>query len=265
MSETPGYFVSADGTPLYGVLHASATSVHAPVVIAPALFEERKSAYAALAGLARQLFAAGHPVLRFDYRSSGESGGAAGTRRWNDLATDLAAARDALARAAGANAAGGVVLLGLRMGGTLALQTAVRLNARAVIALAPVTKGSAQTRLWRLRSKIRAELTASAAAPAPANGQCEEVMDFDGIPVAAGFLDDVAAVDLLQEQAAACPALILQLTHREELQPETEQLAAHWGAACRAEALRVEPFWDRLDQVETRPVIERTLNFLAAL
>lgn len=265
MPETLGYFAAADGTPLYGVLHAPEAPARAPVVIAPGFFEERKSAYAALTGLARELAAAGHPVLRFDYRGSGESGGDAGTRRWNDLATDLAAARDALARASGVNSGGGVVLLGLRMGGTLALQAAARLDARAVVALAPVVQGSSQARLWRLRSKIRAELTAGTAAPAAASAQRGEILDFDGLPVAAAFFEDVASVDLLREQAAHGPALILQLSHREDLHPETVQLAKRWGPACRAEALRIEPFWDRLEKVETRPVVERTLNFLAAL
>ena len=155
--EQPGYFKALDGSPLYGVYHAPGQKNDRalPVVICPSLFEERKSAYAPLRRLALRLSAAGHAVMRFDYRGSGESGGAGASRRWQHLREDVAVARKTLAKLAGKRDS---VLLGLRLGATLALQETQRVGGEAVIALAPVARGAAQVRLWKMRSKIRAEL-----------------------------------------------------------------------------------------------------------
>lgn len=263
MPETPGYFAASDSTPLYGVYHAPESASKVPVLVAPSLFEERKSAYAALASLARALAAAGHPVLRFDYRGSGESGGEPGARRWPDLAADLAAARNALREMSGKEA---VALLGLRLGATLCLVEGAKLNAKAVVALAPVIKGAAQARLWRLRSKIRAELTEATDAkdaPRPSSlAPRPDVLDFDGLAVAPGFFDDVAALDLSTAPALAMPSLLVQISHRTEAAPESEQLAKALGAPSKLAALRLEPFWDRVDDVNTKDLEQTVLEFL---
>jgi hypothetical protein len=279
------------------------------VLIAPPLFEERKSAYAALNGLARVLCAAGHPALRFDYRGSGESGGEPGARRWRHLAEDLAAARDALAQWSGR---ADVALLGVRLGATLALQEALGPKAPAALVLiAPVLKGAAEVRLWRLRSKVRAELTADAASPAgaihsadaetrrtnlsrevvlpplaggrrtgvtpvlptpapglgvSAAGPDGKTLDLDGFEVPAEFLDEIAGLDLLSGTAAVtCPTLVVQVSHRASPAPESERLMGLLGPHARLACLRLEPFWDRVDQVDTAPLQAEVLAFAATL
>jgi alpha/beta superfamily hydrolase len=261
MGEQPGYFAGPHGTPLFGAYHAPERAEGVPVLMAPALFEERKSAYAALAGLARKLASQGHPVLRFDYRGSGESGGASAGRRWRDLAADLAAAKEHLARWTGARA---VALAGLRLGATLALSEAARLEAATVVALAPVAKGAAEVRLWRLRSKARAELTGNTQ---PAFGAtvppASNVLDLDGFEVAPEFLEDVAGLDLLAAPPRlTCPALILQVSHRQTPSPDYQRLAKTLGPLARLECLRLEPFWNRLDDVDTGALEERIGWFL---
>ncbi|MCW8132480.1 MAG: alpha/beta hydrolase [Planctomycetota bacterium] len=265
MTESPGYFASADGTPLYGVLHRPDAAGKTPVVLAPSLFEERKSAYAALAGMARALASNGHPVLRFDYRGSGESGGDPGVRRWADLAGDLAAAVALLKKESGGAS---VAPLGLRLGATLCLQEAARLDAKAVVALAPIVKGSAQARLWRLRTKIRAEMTdggeaaASVGSPAVQTGG---VLDFDGFAVAQAFFDDVGALDLNAAGALAVPSLLVQISHRAEPAPESERLAKALGGSCELQALRLEPFWDRIEHVDASALEALVTGFLARI
>ncbi|MBI3829705.1 MAG: alpha/beta fold hydrolase [Planctomycetes bacterium] len=279
MPETPGYFPASDGTPLYGVYHAPDAPAKIPVLVAPSLFEERKSAYAALTSLARALATDGHPVLRFDYRGSGESGGDSGVRRWPDLAADLAAARQALAKQCGADA---VALVGLRLGATLCLLEGAKLNAKAVVALAPVIKGAAQARLWRLRSKIRAEMTQGEGQPSSGESQVAsrpasarqsspealaprpDVLDFEGLAVAPGFFDEVAALDLSTAPAIAVPSLLVQISHRTDAAPESEQLAKSLGAQCKLTALRLEPFWDRVDDVNTKDLEQAVIGFLKA-
>ena len=269
----PGYIKTLDGSPLYCVYHAAAPVANPqrryyPAVLLPPLFEERKSAYAAMRRLAERLALAGHAAMRFDYRGGGESGGDSSKRRWQHLAEDTAVVRKTLARLAGARDS---VLIGLRLGATLALQETIRAGGEAVIALAPIVKGAAQVRLWKMRSKIRSELTqgnaTDAAAPVPSatgNGASgEEVFDFDGFEVNKNFFDDVAKIDLIKDLAAlSCPGRVLQLSHRTEATPESLKLIETLGSRAKLTSLRVEQFWDKIDDVDTKPVEDEVLRVL---
>jgi len=253
--ERLGYIQARDGSPLHAAYHAPAQAqASCPVLICPPLFEERKSAYAALRKLCLRLAAAGRASMRFDYRGSGESGGRSATRRWAHLAEDVAAAREALARLSGRE---DVVLLGLRLGATLALQEAVGAGVKVVVALAPILSGAGQVRQWKMRSRIRAELTDSNTGVSPVqHGQdaCG-TLDFDGYEVHPGFFDDVAALDLLKAPPALHgPALIVQISHRSGPSPESQQFVAALGGKAEWECLRLEPFWDKLDDVDTGPL-----------
>src|SRR5579862_9822831 len=200
-------------------------------------------------------------TLRFAYRGSGESGGVPAARRWQHLADDCAVARKTLARLAGQRDA---VLLGLRLGATLALQETIRAGGEAVLALAPVLKGATQVRLWKMRSKIRSELTVGASAgEPPAPQQRAEVFDFDGFDVSKEFFDDVARIDLIKDLGSpSCPSLVMQLSHRSEAAPETVELMKVLGSRAKNICLRIEPFWENVDDVETAPLEDAVLNWL---
>ena len=264
--EQLGYVKALDGSPLYAAYHAAAevSGTHSrffPVVIAPPLFEERKSAYAPLRRLAVKLAAAGHACLRFDYRGSGESGGDPAKRRWQHLAEDLSVARKTLARLSGKRDS---VLLGLRTGATLALQETIRAGGEGVIALAPVIKGAGQVRLWKMRSKIRAELTSEGAKADKGSAATDGVLDFDGFEVNPAFFDDVAAIDLVKDLGRlSCPGLVIQLSHREDAAPESTQLLETLGSRAKLQCLRMEPFWDKLDDVDTGPLDAKVLEAVA--
>ncbi len=264
----PGYVKALDGSPLYCVFHAAAAVANPqrryhPTLLVPSLFEERKSAYAALRRLAERLAAAGHATLRFDYRGSGESGGDPAKRRWQHLAEDVAVARKTLARLAEARDS---VLIGLRLGATLALQETIRVGGEAVIALAPIVKGASQVRLWKMRSKIRSELTQANtgddAQQRPDSNE-NDVLDFDGYEVNKNFFDDVAKIDLLRDLGAlSCPGQVLQLSHRTDAAPETLELVKTLGSRAKQACMRVEQFWDKVDDVDTHPVEDAVLNWL---
>ena len=268
--EQLGYVKSQDGSPLYAVYHPTtfeASHALLPVVIAPPLFEERKSSYASLRRLAATLASAGHPVLRFDYRGSGESGGLSAVRRWRHLAEDLATARKTLSQLTGRRDS---ALLGLRLGGTLCLQESSRAGGEAVIALAPVVQGAMQVRLWKMRSKIRAELTG-------AGKECRGViheqkiaasdsLDFDGYEVNSKFFEDVAGIDLLRDlEQLSHPGLMLQISHRTDALPESTQLVKILGTHARLELLRMEPFWDKIDDAPVQALEDSVLKFLSGI
>jgi len=258
MPEQFGYIKALDGSPLYAAYHAAdGRETELPVVIVPPLFEERKSAFATLRKLAIELAAQGHPVMRFDYRGSGESGSSSAMRRWEHLAQDVATVRKTLASLAGKRDS---ALVGLRLGATLALQETGRVGGECVVALAPIVAGATQVRLWKMRSKIRSELTADGTTK---QAEQKDTVDFDGYDVHHGFLDDVAAVNLTKDLGVlSCPGLILQLSHRTDAALETTQLLTTLGSRAKLACLRMEPFWDKLDDVDTGPMIESVVDFI---
>ena len=263
-----GYIKARDGSPVYAAYHAPAQAEAAcPILICPPLFEERKSAYAALRKLALRLALAGHAVMRFDYRGSGESGGSSATRRWVHLAEDAAEARETLARLSGRKEA---VLLGLRLGATLALQEAAGAGAMAVAALAPILSGAAQVRQWKMRSKIRAELTDRTARGSQVDAEhgqdARATLDFDGYEVHPGFFEDVTALDLVKAPPALrVPALVVQISHRVEPSNESKQFVSALGQKAKLACLRLEPFWDKLDDVDTAEVENIVGQWIAGL
>lgn len=262
--ETPGFLTAADGTPLHGIYHAPAGEAKGVCVIAPPLFEERKSAYGGLTLLARALAERGFGAFRFDFRGSGESGGDAGQRRWNHLVEDLKTAGDA-ARQLAKDVP--VTLIGTRLGGTLALAHSSAVNAKAVVAIAPVLKGATEVRLWRLRSKMRAELSGKeneqTNAPSTTKG---EILDLDGFPVAKSFFEDLKPVDLLgASQQAAIPTLVIQVSHREKASGEYERLQEQLGAPARLACIRALPFWERVDDADVSGIAECVLEFVTQL
>ncbi len=260
--EQLGYVLALDGSSLYAVYHVPETSSKLPIVIAPPLFEERKSAYAALRRLAQDLAGAGHPVMRFDYRGSGESGGSGAARRWEHLAQDVMSVRKTLSALSGKRDS---ALVGLRLGGTLVLQESIRAGGEAVLAFAPIVMGSTQVRLWKMRSKIRAELT-TATAGSSTTSAAAETLDFDGYDVHPKFFDDVAAIDLVKDLGRlSCPGLIAQLSHRTDPAPESTKLMETLGPRAKLECLRMEAFWDKIDDAETGALSELALKFFQSV
>lgn len=173
----PLWIDSPDG-PLFGLFHSPVGgSARASVLICPSLASEQIAGYAACRELANQLARAGFAVLRFDYFGTGNSAG--------DLVGDgvvsvcqrgVTAASEWLQRACD----GPMIVVGLRMGGTLAVSTirSGSLRPDGVVLWDPAKSG----KRW-LRNQIllhRMYIRGRAAEPEPAP---------EGVEVA-GFLYD---------------------------------------------------------------------------
>lgn len=256
--ETPGFFPAADGTPLHGVYHAPDGDATGVCILAPPLFEERKSAYGALVQLARALAAQGVGAFRFDYRGSGESGGEGGRRRWVHMAEDLLSACDAARKLSGNTPA---TVIGVRLGATLALTETARVQPASVVAITPVLKGAAEVRLWRLRSKMRAELSGG---EGPERSTSDaEVLDLDGFPVAPAFFEDLKPIDLLASaQPAEVPTLLVQVSHRDVASGEYERVLQRLGSTARLACVKALPFWERVEDADVSGTVERVVEFV---
>jgi pimeloyl-ACP methyl ester carboxylesterase len=129
---------------LFGVLHAAneGSKTNPPVLICSPFFQEAISAHRFERVLADRLARNGHAALRFDYFGSRDSSG-------DDLDLDLeGAARDAtvaiveLLRQTGASQC---VVIGVRLGGNVAWQASMLMDARVarLLMVCPVIQGPA--------------------------------------------------------------------------------------------------------------------------
>ena len=122
------------------------------VVLCPAFGHENMIAHRGWRRLAEQLAARGFSVLRFDYPGTGDS---AGSETDPDrLAAWRASIADAVRHLRQTTGTGSVILVGLRLGGTLALLAAEAIDeVDGIACLAPVLSGRSHVRELSLLAK----------------------------------------------------------------------------------------------------------------
>jgi uncharacterized protein len=158
--------------PMLGVLHQAARRAPAGVVLCPPLGGELVQGHRVLRHVADAVAAAGWPVLRFDYRGTGDAAGHDAMVSRATLREDTTVAVDELLDTTGARRA---VVVGVRLGAMPALDTASDPRVQGVVLWDAVTDGSALVTEWRQR-----------AIPGPDNTQW-----VDGVPHSAQWLADV--------------------------------------------------------------------------
>ena len=133
--------------PLFGAFHeALSVSATAPAVLLCNPFGvEAIRAHRIFRILAEKFAAIGSPVLRFDYRGSGDSAGESSAFTLASAAEDIVAAHQELLDRSGAAR---VLWLGLRLGAGIALKAAAQRpkNLRSMILWQPVADGAAYRR-----------------------------------------------------------------------------------------------------------------------
>lgn len=240
---------------LFGVYHASDGPGPAVVFCAP-FAEEKKCSYRTFVEAARVFAGAGIPCLRFDYFGTGDSAGAFSDFSVGRAVADIAAAAEAVR---GLSGGPGVTLLGLRLGGSLALAAAPRAGAERVILWQPVVSGRAFFDLAIRRQMLRRQLIGGGGAAS----DDAEVIDLDGFPLSRSAGEAIRALDGAAAAAAFDgPIHLLQVAHSEALSGENRQLAGSAGDRLSAACVVCEPFWNRIDHADPSAVIARTLEWL---
>ncbi|MEQ8232113.1 MAG: alpha/beta hydrolase, partial [Gammaproteobacteria bacterium] len=203
------------GAQCFGWRHEPAT-LHGDigVVLCPTLGAESLSTHRVLRALADVLAARGVPVLRFDYRSTGDSGdGSDGKLDYNGCVDDIC---QAIAVMGGTTGVQRVCVLGVRLGAAFAAAAAARVAVAGLVLWGPVVTGRRFAREWKL-------LTQASAPPADVLSEYRS----GGFQLDEAFLDALAGLDLLTLAPLGGPACLV--VEREELAPE-DKLVAHLEA-----------------------------------
>lgn len=153
---TPIQFSDAGGAQLFGLFHPAGEPSGKAVLLCPPFGQEAIRTHRLYRVLAERLARAGHAVLRFDYRGTGDSAGDDVDGTFTGWCEDLLAAHAELMRR---SAATQVTWIGLRLGASLALTAAAKPSAglRRVVACEPIVDGSAYLALLRERHVAEVE------------------------------------------------------------------------------------------------------------
>ncbi len=252
---------------LHGSLHEPDEAARGAALICAPLFEERKSAQRALVEFARALCRAHWLVLRFDYRGCGDSAGDFDAYSVPDWQEDVREAA-AFLRARGPDLP--LALIGLRLGGALALRSAGACAAETVALWAPALDGRRYLRDV-LRRKMVKEMMGQGQARTRRNDCFEDLeagrrLDFDGYAVTSRLYRDLAAlVPPANGEPSPRRALLAHVGPNERLPTDLTAWAAALAASgCRADtvAFRLPPFWSLIGYADTAPLAERTIRWM---
>lgn len=245
---------------LFGVIHSPAGEGRRGVVFCAPFAEEKKCSYRTFAESARTFASAGVACLRFDYFGTGDSDGHFGDFSPSRAVEDIAAAADELRARSGVS---DVILLGLRLGGTLALAAAARAAAASVILWQPVVSGRRFFDLTIKRQMMRRQLIGAGDEPGDKSDGPGNVIDLDGFPLSRAAGEEIRSLECAAAAGEyAGPIRLLQISHTESISREYQELADELGERVSLAAVRCPPFWSRIELADTRCVIEKTMTWL---
>jgi uncharacterized protein len=191
----PFYF-GAGRRRLFGIYEATATrgaGERAAVLCYP-WGAEYEHAHRAMRHLAVKLSAAGFHTLRFDYFGTGDSAGEMTDADLEGWENDIESAMEELEHIAGAAQ---VVLIGLRVGATLAAKVAARKaeEVNALVLWDPVISGEEYLQSLKAQTRQNArwpDLVTAGSTPAPG----ESVLEVHGAPLTRSMMQELLRLDL---------------------------------------------------------------------
>jgi pimeloyl-ACP methyl ester carboxylesterase len=264
--EKAGYIPSGDGQ-VYCFVSAPQDPPPGPemaVLLLGPLAEEKKSSLRALVEMARSLAAAGLTALRVDFRGTGDASGTSEELSIESMIEDVLAASAFAARECGAKRVG---VVGLRLGGAVAVLSASRSEVDAMVLVEPVVSGEAYVRSLFRQQAVRRMLTSGKGSKPEGEEDAHGPLDLDGLALDRGFIAELQEVDVTRAAMALrpgpCPAaFVLQVAARAEPSRELSVLGEALGESTRVEAVVARPFWLQTDYVDPEPVTRRVVEFL---
>lgn len=268
--EAPRFFGAA-GRRKYAVFHEPRPGgpVRAPIVLCAPHFEEKLWAHRVLVDAAREACRRGHPAMRFDVSGHGDSEGEFEDFSLSDFEEDTVEAWQAARTRTGAEP----VLVGLRLGGTLAARVAARVGARAVLWEPILDLGA-----W-VQEMLRANLTFQIRhfgrvmknrAQLAAELQAGQTVTLEGYGLTSRFFLETASWAGWGDTAfpGGCPEVLTVAFRGRGVAPATalEEAAGRWSAATRSTFRIVdeEAVWSDVRRYRTRApgVISASLDWI---
>ena len=249
LDEVPLFFPNGDRA-LFGVLHrpSAGADTRPAFVFCHPLGEEKLWTHRVFVSYARQLAAAGYPVLRFDLTGNGDSEGSFSDLSMATLCADLRCAIQEVRRLTGVTA---VSLLGLRLGANVAMTVAEdATDLRHLILWSPITDGERYLQeLLRINlmtqmatyKEIRQERPALVA-----EMEQGRTVNVDGYEMAWPLYSSVCPIKPeLQHHVFGGPCLIVQIDRQARSAAELQRLAESYPAATMKFA-QEEAFWKEI-------------------
>jgi alpha/beta superfamily hydrolase len=243
-------FFDAGESRLFGVLDRG-TPPHrqVAVVFCHPYGEERQLTDRVFVRFARHLGAAGFATFRFDCRGHGDSDGEFGDHALSGHVADteaaLAVVRDRLSPRE-------IVLLGLRLGASVAALVAARAPAPlSAVLWSPIVQGTPHVREL-LRKKLAAQLAneeqGTTREALTAAVRQDGFIEFEGGRFTAAMLDELSALDLTREAPGRPAAILLShLRQRTAKAGPIEALAEAYrtaGSLCDLLPAEEREYWD---------------------
>lgn len=269
MSTEQQFLIEDSGPSLFATLYRPDGDISGAVLFCNPMFEELKASTRLMVEAARAFCDAGFAVLRFDYRGCGDSEGDFADVSVGDWLDDIERALKFFGRHC--PEAKSPVILGVRLGGALALQ-ALRGNegVRRVVLWEPVLDGTGYIK-QELRKKLTKEMMTFGSGRATRDSLLAELaaggnVDLDGYCLSARLYSDLCGMDCAGLSGDGQEVLLLNVSHQADVsRPFTkyrDQLeACRFSAAV--EAVRLQPFWNLVGYVDGQLLIDRTRTWLA--
>ena len=219
-----------------GFFHEHAgTGGETAVLLCPAFSHDALHSHLSMRRLAKMYAVAGYPTLGFQYAGTGDSGdpdqaNPAGFDPWRFWQRSLNDACDWLRLASGARS---LVLVGLRLGATLATLVAEqREDVAGLVLLAPVVRGHSYVRQLQAESVMERSISAG----------CSAGLDFHELCLTPHALETIGQADL--RSTALRPGLavaVFQQAPSRPLQEAADNWAAHGAAVTCASFEPLQP------------------------
>lgn len=256
------FFFGDSSAPLYGVYHppmVSPAQSEAVLLCAP-FGQEYMRSHRAYRQLALLLAKKGYPVLRFDYRGTGDSGLELDEVNTEDWIEDILVATEELKHLSQAS---GICIVGLRTGALLGSEAIKRhpekIGADRLVLWDPVVSGKAY------EEEIMA--TIGEIGPSPTNCLDEEnTLHYNGFPLTTSFRELMNRYDLKSQMPKV--DRILHVVAGES--KDSNELKSHWESESSYQfQLRECPGnWNFVDEfggiLLPQPVIQEIVNWITA-
>jgi len=253
------FFFLLNSDRLFGFLHAPLGAPRGALVLCHAFAEEKLWSHRVYVNFARELARAGYAVLRFDCRGEGDSDWEFSQATVSSRVEDTLRAIEELRARSGI---GAVVLVGHRLGGSVALQAAIKAaNKVSAVALWDPISSGREYFLQLLRSNLTTQLAVEGAVKRDREAlvaaiEAGETIVADGYELTGELYREMAALELTPPPGFGLPMLMLEIAKGAQSTP-SPALAEIAGAHCRV--VTEQPFWR-----ETRQFHQRAPNLTAA-